>query len=196
MDSEVLIYYENTYPIIDSEFLKYNVEVKYVKSWEEVRNLKTDGILCSQIPPLDIDRNVPIALFRHYELLDEPLIQCVPDLGNVMSRICSDLIRKKVRKIHVSANPDCNRSPRTGKRKAGAIRSCGTAPADDRMELRMLRFYQERRGSSNRFTKCSGRPGTHQTPFSGSRSAFTSRMLQVRSSSSMQFVCSRAFASV
>ena len=106
MDSEVLIYYENTYPIIDSEFLKYNVEVKYVKSWEEVRNLKTDGILCSQAPPLDIDRNVPIALFRHYELLDEPLIQCVPDLEDVMYRICSALIRKKVRRIYVSANPD------------------------------------------------------------------------------------------
>ena len=106
MDSESLIYYENTYPIIDSEFLKYDVEVKYAKSWEAVRDLKPDGILSSQVPPSDFEPDVPIALFRHYELLNEPLIQCVPDLGKVMCRICSMLIRKKVRRIYVSANPD------------------------------------------------------------------------------------------
>ena len=106
MDSESLIYYENTYPIINSEFLKYDVEVKYVKTWEAVRDLEPDGILCSQVPPPDFELDVPIALFRHYELLDAPLIQCVPDLGNVMYRICSDLIRKKVRKIYISATPN------------------------------------------------------------------------------------------
>lgn len=108
MDSESLIYYENTYPIIDSEFLKYDVEVKYVKSWDAVRDLKPDGILCSQVPPPDFELDVPIALFRHYGLLDAPLIQCVPDLEKVMRRICSELIRRKVRKIYVSATLNPN----------------------------------------------------------------------------------------
>ena len=100
------LYYENTYPIIESEFLKYDANVQYVKTWEEIRNLKMDGLLCSRLPPLDVGNHVPTALFRHYELLDAPLIQCVPDLETVMHRICSRLLQKKVRRIYVFANPD------------------------------------------------------------------------------------------
>ena len=100
------LYRENTYPIIEREFLKYDAKIQYVKTWEELKNLNPSGILCSDIPPPDFERKVPIALFRNYRLIDEPLIQCVPDLGEVMLRICSGLMHKKIRRIYVTANPD------------------------------------------------------------------------------------------
>ncbi len=102
------LYHENTYPIIEQEFLKYDAKIQYVKTWEELENLNPDGILCSDIPPLDFERKVPIALFRNYRLIDEPLIQCVPDLDHVMRRICQVLISKKIRRIYISANPAPN----------------------------------------------------------------------------------------
>ena len=99
------LYRENTYPIIEREFLKYDAKIQYVKTWEELENLNPEGILCSDIPPPDFERKVPIALFRNYRLIDEPLIQCVPDLQKVMLRICSSLAQKKIRRIYVTANP-------------------------------------------------------------------------------------------
>lgn len=99
------LYRENTYPIIEQEFLKYDAKIQYVKTWEDLKNLNPSGILCSDIPPLDFERKVPIALFRNYRLIDEPLIQCVPDLQEVMLRICSRLAQKKIRRIYVTANP-------------------------------------------------------------------------------------------
>ena len=102
------LYHENTYPIIEREFLKYDAKIQYVKTWEELENLNPDGILCSDIPPLDFERKVPIALFRDYRLVDEPMIQCVPDLDHVMRRICQVLISKKIRRIYISANPAPN----------------------------------------------------------------------------------------
>ena len=102
------LYRENTYPIIEREFLKYDAKIQYVKTWEELENLNPDGILCSDIPPLDFERKVPIALFRDYRLVDEPMIQCVPDLDHVMRRICQVLISKKIRRIYISANPAPN----------------------------------------------------------------------------------------
>ncbi len=99
------LYRENTYPIIEREFLKYDAKIQYVKTWEKLENLNPDGILCSDIPPPDFERKVPIALFLNYRLFDEPLIQCVPDLQGVMLRICSRLAHKKIRRIYVTANP-------------------------------------------------------------------------------------------
>jgi len=100
------LYRENTYPIIEQEFLKYDARIQYVKTWEELENLNPDGILCSDIPPLDFEGKAPIALFRNYRLTDGPLIQCVPDLEDVMRSICSKLTRKKIRRIYVTANPN------------------------------------------------------------------------------------------
>ena len=100
------LYHENTYPIIEQEFLKYDAKIQYVKTWEDLKNLNPSGILCSDIPPLDFERKVPIALFRNYHLIDEPLIQCVPDLQKVMFHICSSLAHKKIRRIYITANPN------------------------------------------------------------------------------------------
>ena len=95
------LYWENTYPLLEQEFLKYPTEIQHVETWEEIKNLHPDGILCSDEPPLDFECRVPIAFFRHYKLRDAPLIQCVPDLENVMRKICGILNRKKVKKIYI-----------------------------------------------------------------------------------------------
>lgn len=97
------LYWENTYPILEQEFLKYPAELQHVETWEEIRNMNPDGILCSDEPPMDFQCRVPVALFRHYKLRDAPLIQCVPDLENVMRKICGTLVRKKVDRIYVFA---------------------------------------------------------------------------------------------
>lgn len=104
-----VLYRENTYPVIEKEFLKYNVEVQQAKSWEEAKNMDMDGLLCSEIPPLDFSLKVPAAIFRRYRLLDGPLIQCVPDLENVMRQLCEKLTRrKKLKRIHVFYTSDSN----------------------------------------------------------------------------------------
>ena len=100
------LYRENTYPIIEREFLKYEAKIQYVKTWEELNNLNPSGILCSDIPPLDFERTVPVALFRNYRLVNDPLIQCVPDLADVMRDICSRLVHKKIRRIYISTTSD------------------------------------------------------------------------------------------
>ncbi len=98
------LYRKNTYPLLEKEFLKYPAEVHHAATWEEIKNMNVDGILCSEEPPPDFDCRVPAALFRHYRLRDIPCIQCVPDLENVMREICTGFRRKKVRRIFVLAN--------------------------------------------------------------------------------------------
>ena len=98
------LYWQNTYPLLEREFRKYSVSVRHAGTWEEIKNMNVDAILCSEEPPPDFDCRVPAALFRHYRLRDVPCIQCVPDLENVMREICSRLRRKKIRRIFVLAN--------------------------------------------------------------------------------------------
>lgn len=97
------LYRKNTYPLLEKEFLKYPAEVHHAETWEEIRNLDPDGILCSEEPPPDLECKVPVALFRRYRLRDVPCIQCVPDLENVMREIFTRFRKRKIRKIYVLA---------------------------------------------------------------------------------------------
>lgn len=100
-DPHAVIYSENTYPLIELEFMKYNAGVTYCRNWEEIIDLNPDGVLCSLLPPFDLKLKMPVALFRHYELCDMPFIQCVPELSGVMRNICERIRKKHVRKIFI-----------------------------------------------------------------------------------------------
>jgi DNA-binding LacI/PurR family transcriptional regulator len=91
----------NTFPIIKNELSKLNAALVEISENDQIEKLKLDGLLLGSSPPKEKRLQIPIANYRNYQLLNRPMIQCVPDLENVFNQLFDYFCRREIRNYYI-----------------------------------------------------------------------------------------------